>query len=497
MNTNKSMYKWKTLPWKKIEWQVFKLQKRIYQASSKNDMKSVHRLQKLLLKSQYAKFLAVKKVAQVNKGKHTAGIDGVKSLTNNQKYKLALNLKLSEKASPTRRIWIPKPGNKTEKRPLSIPTMRDRAEQALLKFALEPEWEAKFEANTYGFRPGRSTKDAIEAIFNAIRLKPKYVLDADIAKCFDRINHDVLLEKMNTFGVIRKATKAFLKSGFMDGDNLFPTAEGTAQGSIVSPLLANIALYGFQTFIRESFPAYYKGTHGWKPRVIMYADDFVILHRDLSVIEKSKELASEWLSSLGLELKDSKTRISHTLNYHNDNCGFDFLGFQIRQVSVGKTHSWKLRRPGLKPEPSGFKTLISPSREAQQRHLLALKEVISRSKCFSQNILIAQLNPIIRGWCNYYSSSCAKRIFSKMDHLTFKKLLRWTKRRHTNKGTKWIVGKYWRLELGRWDFALKEGIRLIKHGEVAIRRHIKVRSTKSPCDGDWKYWQNRRSKRTV
>jgi RNA-directed DNA polymerase len=251
--------------------------------------------------------------------------------------------------------------------------MRDRAEQALLKFALEPEWEAKFEANTYGFRPGRSTKDAIEGIFNAIRLKPKYVLDADIAKCFDRINHVVLLEKMNTFGVIRKATKAFLKSGFMDGDNLFPTAEGTAQGSIVSPLLANIALYGFQTFIRESFPAYYKGNHGWKPRVIMYADDFLILHRGLSVIEKSKELASEWLSSLGLELKDSKTRISHTLNYHNDNCGFDFLRFQIRQVSVGKTHSWKLRRPGLKPEPSGFKTLIFPSREAQQRHCLPYK----------------------------------------------------------------------------------------------------------------------------
>jgi RNA-directed DNA polymerase len=458
MNTNKSMYEWKTLPWNKIEWQVFKLQKRIYQASSKNDMKSVHRLQKLLLKSQYAKFLAVKKVAQVNKGKHTAGIDGVKSLTNNQKYKLAINLKLPEKSSPTRRIWIPKPGNKTEKRPLSIPTMRNRAEQALLKLALEPEWEAKFEANTYGFRPGRSTRDAIEAIFKSIVAKPKYVLDADIAKCFDRINHDGLLTKMQTFGVIRKATKAFLKSGFMDGDKLFPTAEGTPQGSIVSPLLANIALYGFQTFIRESFPAYYKGNHKWKPYIIMYADDFVILHHDLSVIERSKELASEWLSTLGLELKDSKTRISHTLNNLNDNCGFDFLGFQIRQFPVGKAHSGKRHRPICKPKLLGFKTIISPSKEAQERHLLVLKEVISRLKGTSQTILIAQLNPIIRGWCNYYSSSCAKSIFSKMDHLTFKKLLRWTKRRHTNKGAKWIVGKYWRLEQGRWDFALRDGI---------------------------------------
>ena len=155
MSTSNSMYEWKTLPWKKIERQVFKLQKRIYQASSRDDVKSVHRLQKLLLTSQFAKYLAVKKVAQINKGKHTAGIDGVKSLTAHQKFKLAVDLKLPTKASPTRRIWIPKPGNKTEKRPLSIPTMRNRAEQALLKLALEPEWEAKFEDNTYGFRPGR------------------------------------------------------------------------------------------------------------------------------------------------------------------------------------------------------------------------------------------------------------------------------------------------------------------------------------------------------
>ncbi|MDA3810929.1 MAG: reverse transcriptase domain-containing protein, partial [Spirochaetaceae bacterium] len=416
---------------------------------------------------------------------------------NNQKYKLALNLKLPEKASPTRRIWIPKPGNNEEKRPLSIPTIRNRAEQALLKFALEPEWEAKFEANTYGFRPGRSTWDAIEAIFKTIVAKPKYVLDADIAKCFDRINHDVLLKKMNTFGSIRKATKAFLKSGFMDGDKLFPTAEGTPQGSIVSPLLANIALYGFQTFIRDSFPASYKGNQGWKPYIIMYADDFVILHRDLSVIERSRELASEWLSDLGLELKDSKTRISHTLNYHNDNCGFDFLGFQVRQFPVGKTHSGKFHRHRCKPKILGFKTIISPSKEAQRRHLLALKEVISRLKCAQQNILIAQLNPIIKGWCNYYSTSCAKNIFSKMDHLMFKKLLRWTKRRHPNKGIKWIVRKYWRLEQGKWDFALREGIRLKIHEEVAIKRHIKIRSTKSPFDGDWKYWNYRGTRKAV
>jgi len=491
------MYEWKTLPWKKIEREVFKLQKRIYQASSKDDVKSVHRLQKLLLTSQFAKFLAVKKVAQVNKGKHTAGIDGIKSLTDHQKYKLAVDLKLPEKASPTRRIWIPKPGNKTEKRPLSIPTMRNRAEQALLKFALEPEWEAKFEANTYGFRPGRSTWDAIEAIFKTIRLKPKYVLDADIAKCFDRINHKALLEKMNTFGAVRKATKAFLEAGFMDGKNLFPTTEGTPQGSIVSPLLANIALYGFQTFIRESFPAYYKGTQGWKPHVIMYADDFVILHRDLKVIERSRELASEWLSKAGLELKASKTRVSHTLNYHQDNCGFDFLGFQVRQFPAGKTHSGKWHPRGQTPILLGFKTIISPGKEAQKRHLQAIKDVISTLKSAPQKVLIAQLNPILRGWSNYFSMGCSKRTFSKMDHLMFKKLLRWAQRRHPNKGIKWIVRKYWRLEQGTWDFALREGMRLKRHDEVPIRRHIKVRSTKSPFDGDWRYWKSRERRQSA
>ena len=492
MNTKNSMYEWKTLPWNKIEGQVFKLQKRIYQASKKEDAKRLHRLQKLLLKSQYAKFLAVKKVAQINKGKHTAGIDGVRSLTNNQKYRLATDLVLPQKASPTRRIWIPKPGNKTEKRPLSIPTIRNRAEQALLKLALEPEWEAKFEVNTYGFRPKRSTWDAIEAIFCIIKAKPKYVLDADIAKCFDRINHKALLDKMNTTSAIRKATKAFLKAGFMDGRELFPTEEGTPQGSIVSPLLANIALYGFQTFIRDSFPDYYKGNQKWKPHVVMYADDFVILHPDLSVIQRSKELASEWLSSLGLELKDSKTRISHTLNSHEKgSCGFDFLGFNVRQFPVGRTHSGKLYRPGQRSTLLGFKTIISPSREAKNRHSKVIRDKISKLKNAPQEALIAQLNPIISGWCNYYSTVCSTRTFAKMKDIMFPKLLNWAKHRHPNKYSKWIVSKYWRLEEGKWDFAVREGLRLKVHTELSIRRYIKVRATKSPFDGDWEYWKKR------
>lgn len=203
MNTELPMYKWNEIPWQKLERNVFKLQKRIYKASRRGDVKTVRRLQKLLTKSWAAKCLSVRRVTQDNQGKKTAGVDGVKSLTPKQRLTLVNQLKLSTKAAPTRRVWIPKPG-KEEKRPLGIPTMYDRALQALVKLALEPEWEARFEPNSYGFRPGRSSHDAIQAIYIAIRQKHKYVLDADIAKCFDKINHEQLLKKLNTYPTLRR-----------------------------------------------------------------------------------------------------------------------------------------------------------------------------------------------------------------------------------------------------------------------------------------------------
>lgn len=244
------MYKWKDINWRKAERCVFKLQKQIYKASRRGDVRTVRRLQRLLTKSWTAKCLAVRRVTQDNQGKKTAGVDGIKSLTPKQRLTFVNNLKLGTKVKPTRRVWIPKPG-KDEKRPLGIPTMYDRALQGLVKLALEPEWEAKFEPNSYGFRPGRSCHDAIEAIFNAIRYKPKYVLDADIAKCFDKIDHERLLEKLNTYPTLRKQIRAWLKAGVMDGKELFPTSEGTPQGGVISPLLANIALHGMEYRIKE------------------------------------------------------------------------------------------------------------------------------------------------------------------------------------------------------------------------------------------------------
>lgn len=231
------MYEWNTLPWKRLERQVFKLQQRIYRASRRGDTKAVRQLQRLLMTSWAAKALAVRKVTQDNRGKRTAGVDGVRTLTPPQRFALARTLRLSGTAQPTRRVWIPKPGS-TEQRPLGIPTMGNRAEQALAKLTLEPEWEARFEPNSYGFRPGRSCHDAIEAIFASITKKAKYVLDADIAKCFDRINHQALLAKLHTFPVMRRAIRAWLKAGVLDGETLFPTTEGTPQGGVAtSPIM--------------------------------------------------------------------------------------------------------------------------------------------------------------------------------------------------------------------------------------------------------------------
>jgi RNA-directed DNA polymerase len=480
------MDEWKTLPWKRFERQVFKLQTRIYRASQRGDVKIVHRLQKLLMQSWAARCLAVRRVTQDNRGKKTAGVDGVKNLTPARRLTLARNLCLPRKAPPTRRVWIPKPGT-PERRPLGIPTIADRAAQALVKLALEPEWEARFEPNSYGFRPGRSCHDAIEAIFNAVATKAKYVLDADIAKCFDRINQSALLQKLQTFPTLRRAVRAWLIAGVTDGPELYPTTEGTPQGGVLSPLLANIALHGLETAIWAAFPYRHHGRENWKPLVIRYADDFVVLHPDRSGVERAQQVATEWLRGMGLELKPSKTRISHTLLEQEGTVGFDFLGFHVRQYPVGKTHTAR----STTGRPLGFKTLIKPSKTALQRHRDALTAELQRHRQAPQAALIEHLNLLIRGWTAYYSTVASKASFSKLDEVTYQKLRAWAKRRHPKKPMGWVVRRYWRLDLGRWDFATKDGVRLRKHDHTPIRRHVKVEGTKSPFDGDWAYWTTR------
>lgn len=309
--------RWQDIPWKKLHRAVFKLQTRIYRARQRGDVKAVRRLQRLLVKSRAARLIAVRRVTQDNRGKRTAGVDGVRALNPPQRLHLASSLELSRKTRPVRRVWIPKPGTE-EQRPLGIPVMHDRAAQALLKLALEPEWEAVFEPNSYGFRPGRSAHDAIAALYKSM-LQAKYVLDADIAKCFDRINHEALLCKLHTTPTFRRVIRAWLKAGVMDGPTLYPSEAGTPQGGVISPLLANIALHGFEEAVKSRFPTEMR-VNGerlqGRPQVVRYADDFVIMHHDLGVIEQAKTIASEWLQGLSLELKPSKTRVVHTLHEH-------------------------------------------------------------------------------------------------------------------------------------------------------------------------------------
>ncbi len=488
MNMSKTSLKttaeWNMLNWRKLERASFKLQKRIYRASQRGDYKAVQKLQKTLMRSWSARCVAVRKVTQDNKGKNTAGVDRVKSLNPSQRLKTAQNLKIDRKANALRRVWIPKPGRE-EKRPLGIPTIRDRTRQALAKMALEPEWEAKFEESSYGFRPGRSAHDAIEHIFIALGQKSKYVLDADIAKCFDKINHVELLKKINTFPKMRRQVKAWLKAGILERDTLFPTPEGTPQGGVISPLLANIALHGMIDDIRNQYPESKRiggKSQKWKPIIIRYADDFVVIHPDLETVKEIKTKISKWLEPIGLTLKDEKTRICHSLQKIGDEKpGFDFLGFNIKQ--------FKDNRARL-----GYKTIIQPSQKSVRKHVQQLREILKNNRSARISDLIKKLNPVIKGWCNYFRSVCSAMTFKRVHHDLYQMLFLWGKRR-TGK-YKISYQKYWREINGKMTFCSDppqggEPMMLYTHNEVRIQRFVKVKGDNSPYNGDWTYWGKR------
>jgi RNA-directed DNA polymerase len=493
---------WNKISWKGIQIFVQKFQKRIYSASRAGDIKKVRWWQNSLMSTYTAKLLAVRQVTQDNQGKKTAGIDGIKSLTPRQRLVLAKNLKLGLGSSPIRRVWIPKPG-KTEKRPLGIPTIQDRALQALVKLALEPEWEARFEPNSYGFRPGRSCHDAMRAIINSTQKKAKYILDADIAKCFDRINHKALLNKLNLKGKLRYQIKCWLKAGILDAGNLTKSEQGTPQGGIISPLLTNIALHGMETRLKEFLSTqklfYPGGNQMSKARkadtlcVVRYADDFVIMHDRLNIILKCKEIIIEFLTEIGLELSPSKTRITHTLKLSDqekvefgvEKPGFKFLGFEIRQF-YSKHHSAFVAN-----KPIGYRTLILPSNDKILAHTRRLALLIRKSRSLSQEKLIDLLNPIIRGWRNYYGVSHAllTGTFQKLDHLLYLKLRAWSKKKGKAKMEYWkTVGK------NRWVFGPKNSpLELEKYSnhKVSLNDYIKVKGDASPYNGEEIYWAKR------
>ncbi|MDD1427221.1 group II intron reverse transcriptase/maturase [Dolichospermum sp. ST_sed9] len=489
---------WKDINWRKAERYVFKLQKRIYAASRRGDVKQCRKLQKTLMRSWSNRVLAVRRVTQDNQGKKTAGVDGIKSLTPKARFELAGQLKLTGKSKPTRRVWIPKPGRE-EKRPLGIPVMYDRALQAVAKATLEPEWEAVFEPNSYGFRPGRSCHDAIKQIKNCIQNKAKFVLDADIAKCFDCINHEALLQKLNIKGKVRQQIKAWLKSGVIDKGAFTATSEGTPQGGVISPLLANIALHGLENRIKkyaEILPGN-KQDNLTNLNLIRYADDFVVLHKDKAVVQRCREIISEWLADIGLELKPEKTRLTHTLNHElseDGKAGFDFLGHHIQHYPAGRYRSNRNGHGKI----LGFNTLITPSAKASKAHIEEIGRIIKKHRSSPQAALIKDLNPVIRGWTSFYTKSDAQTAgeLSKQDNLTYLKLRRWAKRRCGNINDGHI--KYWTsIGNNNWVFATREGtanpLRLLNHSEFACSStdYVKVKGDKSPYDGDTVYWSKR------
>ena len=506
-NSSLNIEVWEGINWQKVERYVFKLQKQIFKASRQGNKRKVRQLQKTLMRSWCNRLLAVRRVSQDNRGKKTAGVDGVKSLTPIARIKLANQLRLKGKSKATRRVWIPKPG-KNEKRPLGIPTMHDRALQGVIKNAIEPEWEAVFEPNSYGFRPGRACQDAIQQIKFSIRQQPKYVLDADISKCFDKIDHNALLNKLGYKGKVRLQIKSWLKSGVIDNNTFLDTEEGTPQGGVISPLLANIALHGLEKHLNQfakTIDMKRLNSHhqvGWQMKVqslnfIRYADDFVLIHKDKKVILEGKKVIKKWLSKVGLELKPSKTRIAHTLipeESEDGLAGFNFLGFHIQQFRVGFHSSIRLSA-GKRP---GIRTIIIPTKEACSKHQIKLKEIIKNKKFKNQIDLIVKLNPVIRGWMNYYKTSdiSTTGIHTKQDHLLQNKLRSWSRRRCN---TKWknAYMKYWNHVTVRNKkvkrFSVREnGLYLIRHADTSCsNKYVKVKGNASPYDGNLSYWATR------
>ncbi len=313
------------------------------------------------------------------------------------------------------------------------------------------------------------------------------MLDADIAQCFDRINHQKLLAKLHTYPAMRRQIKGWLKAGGFDGGQPFHTEAGTPQGGAVSPLLANIALHGMEQLI----DAYAQTLKGRKARnkqalkIIRYADDLVVLHDCQDVVQQCQHLLQQWLAMMGLELKPAKTRITHTLD--GEHPGFDFLGFNIRQFKVGRHLS------GLNShrQPLYFKTIITPAKDATKRHMAELADAIRQHQSASQTALLVKLDPVVRGWSNYYKTVCSAEIYSTCDHQLWQKLWSWATRRHPMKNHHWVARKYWHTRGSRhWVFGtLDQSLRT--HQETKISRYVKVIGSRSPYDGDQVYWGQR------
>jgi RNA-directed DNA polymerase len=465
---------WHDLDWATIQQSVRRTQLKIAQATREGNWRRVKRLQRMLTHSFYGRCLAVRRVTE-NRGRKTPGVDGETWGSPSAKLRAVVSLSKQRgyRPKPLRRVWIPKPG-KQEKRPLGIPTMLDRAMQALHLQALEPVIESTSDPKSYGFRPDRSTADAMVELFHLLapEVAPAWALEGDIKGFFDNINHKWLCRNvpMDT-----KVLRKWLKAGVIDRRQLMATEAGTPQGGIISPCLANATLNGLETQLKRHLAQKLgvKKAEKTKVQCVRYADDFVILAASKELLEEEvKPWVEQFLSVRGVELSREKTRITHI------NQGFDFLGWNFRKYVPKSPHR-------------KAKLLIKPSKKNASALYRKVREIIKSSGAMTQEALIGQLNPVLKGWAQYHSPVVAKQTFSKLDSLIFWRIWRWAKHRHPRKSADWIRNQYFR-SIGRqkWVFAYpykngkgeRQHRRLYQLAGTAIVRHKRLPGSYTPYD---------------
>lgn len=471
---------WYDIDWDQANREVRRLRQRIFAASRDGDVKRLRNLQKLALRSLANARVSVRRVTEVNAGRLTPGVDGRVVLEAPEKAELAATVQKQARswtAQPVRRVFVPKPGTK-KSRPLGIPVISDRAVQAMVVTALEPEWEARFEPKSYGFRPGRGCQDAIAAIFWTVagtRTKRRWALDADLEAAFDHADHDHILGLLGSFPG-REVVARWLTAGVIGPDGYRPTTEGVPQGSVVSPLLFNIALHGME----EAAGTVY----GWNPYrkseetvtgtpvLVRYCDDFVALCDSREQAEQVKARLTPWLAARGLAFNEDKTRVVHLDE------GLDFLGFNIRR--------------------HGPKLIIKPSQDAVKRVRARLAAAMKALRGANASAVIRTLNPIIRGWAAYYRGVVSTETFQALDNYLWKLTYKWALFRHNHRGRRRIVARYYGrfhpTRQDRWMFGDRgSGAFLLRFAWTKIVRHDLVKGRASPDDPDLAgYWAQRR-----